>query len=92
MNHRAKYCPEGVFVRGGGGGGGGGGGLIVAYSISYEISFYFFVLQHLQAAGAIQKNLYYIFVISLFSVSNDINVFLSTNYIYISIDSLLFVK
>ena len=47
MNHRAKYCPEGVFVR--------GGGLIVAYSISYEISFYFFVLQHLQAAGAIQK-------------------------------------
>ena len=25
MNHRAKYCPEGVFVRGGGGGGGGGG-------------------------------------------------------------------
>ena len=53
MNHRAKYCPEGVFVRGGGGG--GGGGLIVAYSISYEISFYFFVLQHLQAAGAIQK-------------------------------------
>ena len=24
MNHRAKYCLEGVFVRGGGGGGGGG--------------------------------------------------------------------
>ena len=89
MNHRAKYCPEGVFVRGGG----GGGGLIVAYSISYEISFYFFVLQHLQAAGAIQKYLYYIFVISLFSVSNDINVFLSTNYIYIyQLISLLFVK
>ena len=78
MNHRAKYCPEGVFVRGGGGGGG-----VIAYSNSYEISFYFFVLQHLQAAGAIQKYLYYIFVISLFSVNNDINVFLSTNYIYI---------
>ena len=26
VNHRAKYCPEGVFVRGGGGGGGKGGG------------------------------------------------------------------
>ena len=25
MNHRAKYWPEAVFVRGGGGGGGGGG-------------------------------------------------------------------
>ena len=35
MNHRAKYCLEGVFVRGGGGGGGGG-----AYGILYEISFF----------------------------------------------------
>ena len=33
MNHRAKYCLEGVFVRGGGGGG--------AYGILYEISFFF---------------------------------------------------
>ena len=31
MNHRAKYCLEGVFVRGGGGG---------AYGILYEISFF----------------------------------------------------
>ena len=73
MNHRAKYCPEGVFVRGGGGGGG-------AYGILYEISFFCFVLQLLQAAGAIQKYMYYSFVISL-SAINDI--LLSANYNYI---------
>ena len=66
MNHRAKFCPKGVRVRPGGGGG-GGGERKGAYSILYEISSFFFcfVLQLLQAAGTIQKYLYYSFVISL---------------------------
>ena len=72
MNHRAKYCLEGVFVRGGGGGGGG-----IWYSILYEISFFCFVLQLLQAAGAIQKYMYYSFVVSLSAINDT---FLSTNY------------
>ena len=81
MNHRAEYCLEGVFVLGGGGGGGGegGGG---AYGILCEISFFYFVLQLLQAAGAIQKYMYYSFVISLSAINDT---FLSTNYIIIHI-------
>ena len=64
MNHRAKYCPEGVLVRGRGGGwgGGGGGGHMVSYM---KYLFFCVVLQLLQAAGAIQKYLYYSFVLSL---------------------------
>ena len=73
MNRRAKYWPEAVFVRG------GGGGVRVRFDCCIcEISFSFFVLQHVQA-GAIQKYLYYIFVISLSAIIY-MHVFLSTNY------------
>ena len=85
MNHRAKYWPEGVFVQRGGGGRG-------LYGILYEISFYFFVLQHVQAAGAIQK-----YIFCDFSVSNDRHTCILEYQLYMytciyQLISLLFVK
>ena len=47
------------------------------YPILYEISFFCFVFQLLQAAGAIQKYMYYSFVVSLSAINDT---FLSTNY------------
>ena len=70
MNFRAKHWPEGVFVREGGGG--GGGGLIICSPT---------------CTGSwcnTKKKLVLHFCD--FSVSNDIHVFLSINYIHVYIN------